>query len=597
MAGGFLGLPNPWSASPLQSLTDMVAGGADQGSPSPPTPAPAAAPDPTTTGSIGGGGQSRGFGDVLSDAFSGKGIMGARPGDETVDPNTGVSAGQQRQMSMQSMMGMGLTLLAAGMRQTDDSRAAVLARAPAMLNNSDQLNNFAKMRLEMANARLKERQLQNSEETQRRWGALFGGSGAAAGAPGIGTAPTPAAPAPLPGAPAITGGAAPADTSTAPALQAPAAGAPVTPGAPGAATPQQEHPLLAGISPGVRMLLAGMGPEKGMEKLLDIRRGLDEQEVMGQPRQDPNTGKWIADKIKNGKVTGVVDFGQSKEMAGAPAVDPDTGQKVQTFQRDGQTTRTDKLGDVARPVETVEEGGRTFNVRRNAAGAVIEKTALPAIAADPVDTERRKGYLKMEEDTRKGAKEGSRLTGLLNDFQKAIDDPNVYFGAQADKVAGGRKIIAALGGSDEGLTNTNLAQKVQNQLALMVRNPEGGFGGMPGSTTDRDVTFLLQSVPSLMATREGAQVVKDSFQAMATRNIELDKMRRDYLKTHKELDGAFEDMVADHFDKPILDEAQRKQAERLARAAPSTGNGGGNQDAPAPIRWGRDPKTGLPVRM
>lgn len=569
MAGGFLGLPNnPWASSPMQALTDMTADGAATGAPSPaPAPAPAPTPEPATTGAIGGGGsQGGGVGSFVNNLFSGRGLFGGGPDDDKVDPATGVTQGQARQVNMQSMMGLGLTLMAAGMRQSDDSRAAILARAPGMLNNQDSLNGFAKMRLEMANARLKERQAANADEQARRWQSLMGGSGAAAGAnPGL-----TGAPAALPGTIAPAG--APAGGVAAPVA---AGGAPAAPmAAPGADTAAPAPTaqaggtdLLAGISPGTRTLLGALGPEKGMEKLLDIRRGLDEQETIGDPREDPSTGKIVADKLKNGRRVGIVVIGDRPEVAGPAAIDPDTGQKRRDITRGGVPVRSEGLGDVPRPIEMeTAPDGRQFQVRKDAQGRVIERTAVPEARENATDAARAKQYVEMEGSIRTAAKEGASMMKLLNEFQGAIDDDAVYFGPGADKVAGAKSIAKALGMDVNGVDQANLAQKVQNQLALRVRNPDGGFGGMPGSTSDRDVSFLLSSVPSLMSTREGAQLIKDTFADMAKRNLEIDKMRRDYVKTNGKLDARFEDMVADKYDEPLLNDERRGRMERLAKA-------------------------------
>jgi hypothetical protein len=575
----------------------MVEGGADQGagSPSPPpmpaTPAPAATPDPSTTGAIGGGGSSRGIGDMLGDAFSGRGIMGARPGDDVVDPNTGVSAGQQRQISMQSMMGMGLTLLAAGMRQTDDSRAAILAKAPGMIgNSSDSLSNFAKMRLEMANARLKERQLQNADETQKRWGALFGGSGAAAGAPGLGAAP---ATTPLPGAEAVTGGvaagqaptAAPAASSTAPTLQAPAGGA-VTPGAPGAATPQQEHPLLAGISPGVRMLLAGMGPEKGMEKLLDIRRGLDEQEVMGQPAQDPNTGKWFAPKIKNGKQTGVVDFGQSIETSGPAAVDPETGRKNMPIMRDGRTVRTENLGDVLKPV--TEEDGRIVTRQ---AGQVVGIQGAPE---DPQDREERTASVGLRKK-RFETLETSRpdITNLSNQYdrvaqaEKNVREGKTLAGFGADQKAQAMNLMSGLGIlSDEG--KEALAKSGDANAFLAQAGGEFAKQYYGPQISNSDVENARKAVGAVMS-NDPVSVANALARIRKGYQTKIEAYDRDVESHNSRLSG-------------IRSEALRAdlQAQKIGRRfdddAPAADKPA-DKPASAPIKWGRDPKTGLPVRM
>lgn len=286
LLGGFLGLPT----SPMGGLADMAN---PAGAPPPPAPPPAVPMGAEPAPAPGGGGFDFGsIGDKVSDVFSGRGLMGARPGDDVMDPSTGVTAGQMRQSNMSSMMQMGMLLMAAGMRQSNDSRAALLSKAPGLLNNSDQINEFAKTRLAMANARLAERKQQAQEEQMRRWQSVFtpGGSGAATvgsvGAPaggGGGVVPD-----------VSGGGAVPAVAGPAPAGAPPGpAGAPVAPGG--------DNPMLSGISPGARAGLSLMDPDKGLDALVRMRGEIDSTEQIGKPYIDPQTQQKVADVYKNGK--------------------------------------------------------------------------------------------------------------------------------------------------------------------------------------------------------------------------------------------------------------------------------------------------------
>jgi hypothetical protein len=386
MASGFLGLQNPWAQSPMQSLTAMAqpdpeTTGAIPPAATPPQAAPAAAP----------AAPERGFGGVLSDMMSGRGIMGAQAGDDKVDPSTGATSGQMRSANMSSMMQFGLTLLAAGMRQSDDQRAAILSKAPGLLNNTDQINSFAKTRLEMANARLAERKQQQAEQKAAYVRSLLGGSGAAtlgtssgAGAPGP-AASAPGTLAPI-AAPAV------ADASD-------GAVAPVSPGTPPTAAPAQGNSVTAGMSPGEVAAIGGMDDEKALETLARRRGEIDGQETMGTPFADPATGQQMAPILKGGKQVRVQALGHLQ------ATVADEGDKRVTRQN-GKVTA---ISDIPEDPQDKEERTASVGIRTKRAAALNEgranieglNAALPRLA-------------KAEKDVR----DGKTITGFGADYRE-----------------------------------------------------------------------------------------------------------------------------------------------------------------------------------
>ena len=65
----------------------------------------------------------------------------------------------------------------------------------------------------------------------------------------------------------------------------------------------------------------------------------------------------------------------------------------------------------------------------------------------------------------------------------------------------------------------------QNQLALKFRDPEGGFGGLTGSASDRDVAFLKSIPGGIGNTKEGAMLASFLLAIKVRRKAEIAQLR------------------------------------------------------------------------
>lgn len=68
----------------------------------------------------------------------------------------------------------------------------------------------------------------------------------------------------------------------------------------------------------------------------------------------------------------------------------------------------------------------------------------------------------------------------------------------------------------------------QNQLAMKLRNPASG-GGLTGGTSDRDVTFLVESGPALSNTPEANKAVATIMLGKARMNARLTRMKENFI--------------------------------------------------------------------
>lgn len=551
--GGFLGL-NPWSSDPMQSLTAV----AQQQPDAPQAPAPAPAPDPATTGAVPAAAPAPeaapassggGFGDMIGRLFSGG---GAQPGDDKLDPNTGVTVGQMRQLNMQSIQKLGLILLAAGGRMTGDQRAAILSKAGDALDNSGQLNAFAKMRLEMANARLAERKQQQAEQKSAYVRALLGGSGAATlGVPGAAGGTSSGA------APAATGvGSTPLMPDANGQMPAPAA----APAAASGAAPAPQSSVTAGMAPGEVAAVAGMDDEKALEYLAKRRGELDGAARMGPVYTDPDTGEKRADTYANGQKTGSISVGK---LLGA--VTEETGP-------DGSTRRVTRTGNTVTGIQDVAEDPATRENRQ---------ALMSATRADR-DT-LHKDY---QENIQKSVQTYDKLQAVRKDVLdgKGLFGPaegsNLYKGAVNALAEISPKFKAWAG--DLNVTS-NFERVMKEGVAGVIHN----FNGSQGvSNADRE--FAVQVMQA--ASTGNREAVKNALEnAMADQKSLVSRYNENAARHNSNLSdysGSLKTrLTAPTVDRNFDQEEADFQASRQRQAAPAPAATPSPRQAPPQRQW------------
>jgi hypothetical protein len=126
---------------------------------------------------------------------------------------------------------------------------------------------------------------------------------------------------------------------------------------------------------------------------------------------------------------------------------------------------------------------------------------------DPVKEEYQKGVITDIRAANKKRSEAfssaANLRGKL-DTMKELLDSGLQTGALAtvSKTAKGLAQYLFPNTPIDGLAEAEVFTALSNQLALLVRNPESGMG-LPGATSNADLTFLKESVPGLQKSKEG----------------------------------------------------------------------------------------------
>lgn len=201
------------------------------------------------------------------------------------------------------------------------------------------------------------------------------------------------------------------------------------------------------------------------------------------------------------------------------------------------------------------------------------------------DEEMGKQFAQLNKEIIDGAADGRRKIAVLSRLEGILSDPNVYTGAGANLVLQAKRMAKAMGFDVGDLSGPEAINAISNQFALELRNPSGG-AGMPGALSDKDREFLQQSVPGLERTPGANRIIIDYMRRMAQRSVEVDQLRRDYIRENKRLDEGFYDRLAEwSAANPLFTPADEAAVAQALGAGPRQGQPGGAQQgtvAPPP---------------
>lgn len=223
--------------------------------------------------------------------------------------------------------------------------------------------------------------------------------------------------------------------------------------------------------------------------------------------------------------------------------------------------------------------------RTPADGSVFQTTPFPAPRSASSGAAGRLGYERPETqragDTRFSEKVGGELGDIYGQLLRAdLGAPNTiakferlgtllgnvntgkFTGTTTEIKAAAKSLgfdLTALGVRDD-VVPAQAARALSNQVALELRNPGGG-AGMPGALSDRDLTFLQQSIPGLENDPAAIPVMVEYRVKLAQREQQVAKMARAYKKRTGSFDEGFFDELAAWSDKnPLFTDADRNKA-------------------------------------
>lgn len=133
-----------------------------------------------------------------------------------------------------------------------------------------------------------------------------------------------------------------------------------------------------------------------------------------------------------------------------------------------------------------------------------------------------------------------------------------FKGTTTDIKAAAKSLGIDLGawGISDDVAPAQAARALSNQMALELRNPQGG-AGMPGALSDKDREFLVQSIPGLENDPAAIPLMIDYRVRLAKREQQVAKMARAYRKKHGKFDEDFYDELAVWSEKNPLFDGER----------------------------------------
>jgi hypothetical protein len=257
---------------------------------------------------------------------------------------------------------------------------------------------------------------------------------------------------------------------------------------------------------------------------------LSAQGMMGDGALSENWGGLI-------RPGGDTDFGNALERAGlylrdgTSALGALSALKKTKAAKDDYTISQDADGNITR----MHKPTGTLSFSRN---PNIEPGAAARKSYDQDDA---KAWSTKNQEYSKAAATARSQIATVDRMEQLFSDPNLSTGAGAELLLEGKKWLKTTTGVDLGGVESGEAiRAISNQLALTLRNTGEGQG-MPGALSDADRKFLQQAAPGITNTPEGNKLLIDYSRRIAQRNLEVDKMRRDYLDRNGRLDKGFEE--------------------------------------------------------
>lgn len=116
---------------------------------------------------------------------------------------------------------------------------------------------------------------------------------------------------------------------------------------------------------------------------------------------------------------------------------------------------------------------------------------------------------------------------------KELLDSGLQTGALAKLSKGAKSFVQSLFPDTEieGLAEAEVFNAISNQLALLIRNPDSGMG-LPGATSNRDLSFLIESVPNLGTSVAGNKLLLEVYDKMYDLQVDVMGEQRRIIKAN-----------------------------------------------------------------
>lgn len=222
---------------------------------------------------------------------------------------------------------------------------------------------------------------------------------------------------------------------------------------------------------------------------------------------------------------------QNNQMIGRQMLMQPTAKPVETFSGVETIKLPDGKGGVVDvPIQRNKTTNRMYPLKTGGGNQTVN--VIPGKTPPPSE----KFDKKMWEQAATQFTEASKAYPLLKEQNYSLDKVKnaIANGAKTglgqETIMNFKKLGGLLGMEiDPEISEQELVQSVQNRIAMLVRNPDSG-GGLPGAASNRDVKFLVNSVPGLMKTPGGNLILIDMLQKVNTMKMDFYEFQSGLLK-------------------------------------------------------------------
>lgn len=169
--------------------------------------------------------------------------------------------------------------------------------------------------------------------------------------------------------------------------------------------------------------------------------------------------------------------------------------------------------------------------------------------------------------TGEGAEANNQLVAVAQ--LEEILNSGIATGPIANAALPVKQLASSLGldVDNERIAKQETFRTITNQMALRLRNPESGLG-LTGSTSERDLQFLKDSVPGLDKTEAGNRLIIDFYKRAQNRKIEAAGLAEKYVEQTGSLTGFSSYAKAWADQNPLFTDEDRARA-KAAKDAPA----------------------------
>lgn len=189
--------------------------------------------------------------------------------------------------------------------------------------------------------------------------------------------------------------------------------------------------------------------------------------------------------------------------------------------------------------------------------------------------ENAKRYSEMQ----KNFENSIQLNSMLDDAEAALAR-GIYTGPGGELLQTGREWGGAIGLVDpKDVAAGESLRKIQNEMALITRNPEQGMG-MPGAVSDKDIEFLKSIQVGLTRSPEANALFLKAARAIQQRKKAVMAMANEYVLEHGRLDPNFDKKIREWAEANPLFKGWNSTPTPKKTPPPLTRKDGGGEELP-----------------